>query len=116
MAEDKERNAVAMKFFLFKAAFQHEKELYLDDSQPMGQMLPRLSFILEHGDLLDAGGHAMPPCIVMEKGESLNAWLKDAGDLDRVGCLQVRPHMQRQASYSTDVGGSGCRVPPCIYL
>lgn len=89
IAEDSEHNAYAMKFFLSRPAFQHEKSLYLDHSQPMQQMLPRLTRVVEEGDMCDMQGLSMPPLIVMEKGESLDVWLKTSGSLDRVGCLQV---------------------------
>jgi hypothetical protein len=42
--------------------------------------------------LVDVEGNAMPPCIVMEKGESLDMWAASTGDgLDMVTGLQVLP-------------------------
>ena len=41
-------------------------------------------------DFADAHGEALPPCIVMEKGESLDLWAASTGDgLDMVTGLQV---------------------------
>lgn len=46
--------------------------------------------ILEAGQLTDAHGDPLPPCIVMEKGESLDVWAATSGDgLDMVTGLQV---------------------------
>ena len=91
IAEDpRSRLDYALKFFLSEGAFRHEKGLYLDDSQPLGQFLPQLKNVLEEGQLNDAHGHAFPPCIVMEKGESLDVWISQSGSPDVLGCLQER--------------------------
>lgn len=45
--------------------------------------------------MVDAYGGAMPPCIVMEKGESLDVWAASTGDgLDMVTGLQARSIVQ----------------------
>ena len=45
----------------------------------------------EDGALLDAHGNALPPCIVMEKGESLDQWMKrNRRAMDPFTCMQVR--------------------------
>jgi hypothetical protein len=85
----------AMKFFLSQAVFDQEKALYQDEEQPLGQFLPRLhSTAEEDGAITDSHGRAMPPCIIMEKGESLDLWAaRNEDGVDMVTGLQVRtPH------------------------
>jgi hypothetical protein len=80
-------------FGMHAGAFQQEKELYDDPSQPLGRMLPQLHSIREgseHG-LRDAYRSLLPPCIVMEKGEPLDVWIRSSGErIDIVAGLQVR--------------------------
>jgi hypothetical protein len=50
--------------------------------------------IVEQGEegFVDSYGNPLPPCIVMEKGESLDLWAASTGDgLDMVTGLQVPP-------------------------
>ena len=40
---------------------------------------------------VDGNGMPMPPCIVMEKGESLDRWVRrNHRDMDQFTCMQVR--------------------------
>ena len=39
--------------------------------------------------LVDAHGHALPPCIIMERGESLDIWISRAKP-DRLQACMVR--------------------------
>ena len=68
--------------------------MYLEPDQPLGAFLPQLRTIVEPsnptGLILDKYGNALPPCIVMEKGEALDIWAKSTGDgLDMITGLQV---------------------------
>lgn len=66
----------ALKFFLNPRDFRSEKAVYSDS--PLGELLP-LHYGLydnEDGVLMDSFGNNLPPCIVMEKGESLDEWTR----------------------------------------
>eukprot|EP00892_Ulva_mutabilis_P002879 jgi/Ulvmu1/12592/UM092_0022.1 len=69
-----------LKAFATSAAFRAEAALYLDEGQPLGAFLPCMRAILDNTDrrARDPHGHIMPPCIVMEKGESLDLWRERA--------------------------------------
>ena len=64
----------------------------------------------EDGALRDSHGNALPPCIVMEKGESLDLWMKrNRRAMDPFTCMQVRaPHLASrlpaQHCYATLMG------------
>jgi hypothetical protein len=84
----------AMKFYLSRAAFELEKSLYLDAAQPLGRYLPAMRCIVDspHEGFVDATGIPMPPCIVMERGESLPVWAaKHPAGVDLPSALHVRP-------------------------
>lgn len=68
----------ALKFFIVAESFAAERELYADAA--LGPFLPRLEALSDNkdGELVDAAGHALPPCIAMEKGESLDEWSRRA--------------------------------------
>ena len=77
----------AAKFFLSYRAYKHELQLYQDPHNPLGQFLPELVCHIG-SDVVDSAGGALPPCLLMEKGEPLDAWLS-AQQLDSFGSLQV---------------------------
>jgi hypothetical protein len=52
--------------------FESEKSIYRNS--PIGKLLPMLAGLVEDGQLQDERGHPLPPCIIMERGESLNEW------------------------------------------
>lgn len=93
IAEDRgTRIEYAMKFFLSRAAFEHELALYADNTKPLGAFLPEVHSIIDPSKttFLDAAGVPLPPCIIMEKGESLDKWAASCTDgLDMVTGLQV---------------------------
>lgn len=68
----------ALKAFAAPGAFHAEAALYTDPSGPLAAFLPRLRALLDNADgtFRDPHGHKMPPCIMMEKGESLAAWCR----------------------------------------
>lgn len=80
----------AMKFFLCPAAFQHARTLYTDSSKPLGHFLPAMARMHEAGELTGAHGDALPPCIIMQPGESLKLCMAHERKLDLVSCLEVR--------------------------
>ena len=57
----------------------------------------------------DPMGHPLPPCIVMERGESLDIWAERAKP-DRAVAFAVRPHWQHSLSISSAIGEIGCDV------
>ena len=69
-----------LKAFATTAAFNAEAALYTDGDRPLGAFLPQMHEILDNAGrgFRDPHGHAMPPCIVMEKGESLDFWRERA--------------------------------------
>lgn len=70
----------AIKFFLSAAAYNEEHGLYRQGSGAQGgdlaQFLPKVLKVYSNVDkkLKDTHGHPLPPCIVMERGESLDLW------------------------------------------
>ena len=57
------------------------------------RFLPQVEFVCDGsaGDLLDPQGRPLPPCIVMERGESLHDW-SDRAEPDIFTALAVRCH------------------------
>ena len=102
-AEDREGVAYALKFFLDIEAFHSEADLYAACStaaqhpstgavlgMPAGpaQFLPRVESMCKSSS--DPRGALLPPCIVMEKGESLQEWCNRA-EPDLFASIAVRP-------------------------
>jgi hypothetical protein len=82
----------AIKFFLSVAAFNDESEQYTNKDNPLISFLPRLHALVDNrdGQFKDAFGHMMPPCIVMERGESLDMWVRrNKRKMDMFTCMQV---------------------------
>jgi hypothetical protein len=78
----------AIKFFATREAFLDETALYTDSQVP----LTHVREICDNfdGRFTDATGKALPPCIVMEKGEALSIYSRrNKGGLDRMTALQV---------------------------
>eukprot|EP00892_Ulva_mutabilis_P008326 jgi/Ulvmu1/5866/UM025_0128.1 len=86
----------ALKFFLCESAFADEARLYTDPTTPLGRFLPRVRNIVEAGAdaaVRDANGRPLPPCIAMEKGESLDLWMRRGADgVDFFTGLQIITH------------------------
>ena len=81
----------ALKFFLKEKDFESEKSIYRNS--PIGKLLPMLAGLVEDGQLSDPDGHALPPCIIMERGESLNEWCQRRKP-DIWGVMPVRYYFQ----------------------
>lgn len=75
-----DRFRYAIKFFVVPAAFAAERHLY--ESRVLGPLLPKIEDVYDPtgapGRLLDRNGQPLPPCMVMERGESLNEWSRRA--------------------------------------
>lgn len=83
----------AIKFFVSNDAFLDEYAQYRDSASPLRAFLPRARDIVPNDDgaFVDARGHSLPPCIVMEKGESLDRWVqRNRRVMDPFTCMQVR--------------------------
>ena len=65
---------VAVKFFMSDTAYDTEMQLYEVDV--LRSMMPEIRMELRNGDAAERSsrGYAWPPCIVLEKGESLQEW------------------------------------------
>ena len=65
---------VAVKFFLTDTAYDTEMQLYEVDV--LRSMMPAIRMELRNVDAAERSsrGYAWPPCIVLEKGESLQEW------------------------------------------
>lgn len=101
----------AIKFFVCGRGFKDEAALYRDVDSPLGPFLPLVRNIIgdtdvgtgggtwdrpaavtaDAGRIADALGRPLPPCIVMERGESLDIWrMRNAHDgIDVFTALQV---------------------------
>lgn len=64
----------AIKFFLNRVAFEREEALYTRED--LRRMMPAVKDIVPNTDgaICNAAGYVFPPCIVVEKGESLDEW------------------------------------------
>lgn len=66
----------AFKFFISRDKFEAERTATAH--WILGAMLPRLEGMYDSrgSPLNDPRGHALPPCIIMERGESLLEWFQ----------------------------------------
>lgn len=84
----------AIKFFVSISAFEGEHNQYNDNTTSLRTFLPKARDIVPNNDgaFVDGRGHPMPPCIVMEKGESLDRWAqRNKRAMDPFTCMQVGP-------------------------
>eukprot|EP00892_Ulva_mutabilis_P000203 jgi/Ulvmu1/10183/UM006_0139.1 len=93
----------AVKLFLSRAAFTDECGLYTSHTSPLGLFLPALRNIADGSStaplVVDGHSNPMPPCIVMEKGESLDVWMqRNRHGVDMITCLQVIQHVAERLS------------------
>jgi hypothetical protein len=85
----------AIKFFCKEQNFRDESAQYTGSNAQIQQFLPRVRMdgIVpnEDGSFVDGYGRPMPPCIVMERGESLNMWVqRNKRVMDTFTCMQVQ--------------------------
>ena len=97
----------AAKFFVAEGAFDAESAMYGRDAHSahsaqhapaLAQFLPQLRNVEPNTDgrHVDTCGHPLPPCIVMERGESLDIWAARAQP-DRLQAFTVSPDRSRNA-------------------
>jgi hypothetical protein len=69
----------ALKFFLMRSVYEEEAEMYRNSPPKLKRFMPKVVKYVpnEDGRVLDPFGNALPPFIVMEKGESLRDRNKD---------------------------------------
>jgi hypothetical protein len=70
-------------------AFERERELY--EATELKKMMPATHAIVDNADgsVRASNGYQFPPCIIIERGESLEQWAKRENDRDFVTTLQV---------------------------
>jgi hypothetical protein len=78
----------AMKFAISSTTFAQEEMIY---SSPLGKLIPGIKHINRNDDrsFADIHGIPLPPCIVMEKGESFDHYSERAKP-DIFGSIMVR--------------------------
>lgn len=83
------REEFALKFFLHRTDYEAEAASYR--SAHLGSFMPAVERYVDNDDgmLRDAAGNPMPPCIIMERGESLRDRMMLA-HTDKAGTAQVR--------------------------
>jgi hypothetical protein len=66
----------AIKFFTKRAGFQRERRLY--DKPTLRSMMPAVIEVVSNADnrYATADGFVFPPCLVVERGESLDEWAR----------------------------------------
>jgi hypothetical protein len=84
----------AVKFYTYLPAFERERALYEDGA--LRPMMPATHEIVANGDGgILYGTYTFPPCIVLERGESLETWaLRE--DRDFITTLQVLHHIAQR--------------------
>jgi hypothetical protein len=87
----RDQGQYALKFFIVPEEYTAEASVY--HNSPLGKLLPRLEACIENKDgvLVDPSGHKLPPCISMERGESLDEWCRRRKP-DMWAAMPVRSH------------------------
>jgi hypothetical protein len=98
----------ALKFFLNRKDYESEVDLYRNSC--LGSFLPSVEAYVDNldGTLSDSAGNPLPPCIVMERGESLYDRMTIALT-DKAGTAQVRNTLFA-ADVSPFLAGCACWV------
>ena len=88
-----DRQEYALKFFLSRKAFDAEEALYRHTT--LGTFLPQVIASVPEtaGSIRDPWGRALPACMVMERGESLDLWMERAQP-DKYMAFSVRALLQ----------------------
>ena len=79
-----------MKFYAGRSAFERERRLYMDPA--LRPMMPATRAVIGNynGAVRGPHGYRFPPCIIIEKGESLKEWARREARPDFVTTMQVR--------------------------
>ena len=85
----------ACRFYTHQPAFERERELY--EATELKSMMPATHAIVDNADgsVRASSGYVFPPCIIIERGESLEQWARREADRDFVTTLQVRVRGRR---------------------
>lgn len=80
----------AVKFYAGRSAFERERRLYMDPA--LRPMMPATRAVIGNynGAVRGPHGYRFPPCIIIEKGESLKEWARREARPDFVTTMQVR--------------------------
>jgi hypothetical protein len=84
----------AVKFYTNRKAFARERDLYMDPL--LREMMPATQQMISNEDrsIKMPTGFVFPPCIVIEKGESLDVWARREKH-DFITIMQARLLMLR---------------------
>jgi hypothetical protein len=80
----------AVKFYAVRNAFERERLLYMDPA--LRPMMPATRALIGNynGAVCGPNGYRFPPCIIIEKGESLKEWARREAQPDFITTMQVR--------------------------
>lgn len=116
----------AVKFYAARTSFERERALYMDAS--LRSMMPATrAFIGNYnGAVSGPNGYVFPPCIIIERGESLKEWAKRESATDFITNMQVRatrvsrmccaPLWRRECRAVAMLCQSGRHVPCVIFI
>ena len=79
----------AVKFYAGRSAFERERRLYMDPA--LRPMMPATRAVIGNynGAVRGPNGYRFPPCIIIEKGESLKEWARREARPDFITTMQV---------------------------
>eukprot|EP00892_Ulva_mutabilis_P000483 jgi/Ulvmu1/10435/UM062_0032.1 len=97
------REEFALKFFLNRTDYEAEAACYR--SAHLGSFMPAVERYVDNDDgaMRDAAGNPMPPCIIMERGESLRDRMQLA-HTDKAGTAQVLVNVARRLADLHEAG------------
>jgi hypothetical protein len=77
------------RFYTHLPAFERERQLY--EATDLKKMMPATHAIFDNsdGNVTASNGYVFPPCIIIERGESLDQWARRESERDFVTTLQV---------------------------
>jgi hypothetical protein len=110
----------AIKFYVQRTAFERERVLYQDEA--LRSMMPATHALVDNlpsgpaGEVLRApNGYVFPPCIIIERGESLDEWARRETP-DFITIMQVRVSWLRVVSFCLHASEWACAVHLCTLL
>ena len=79
----------AIKFYMDKAAFQRERDLY--EESALKSMMPATLAIADNanGAIKTPYDYTFPPFVIIECGQSLDEWARDNANKDFITIFQV---------------------------
>ena len=81
-----------MKFYLQRAAFERESEMYTQAE--LQAMMPAPLAVEDNasGECRTPYGYVFPPFVIIERGQSLDEWARDNANKDFITIFQVHLH------------------------